>query len=56
MYPNNFPSKRYRITIDFVKKHISENDNILDLGVVNPFSKILVNYGYKVDNTNEKLN
>lgn len=52
MYPNNFPSKRYRITIDFVKKHISENENILDLGVVNPFSKILVNNGYKVDNTN----
>ncbi len=51
MYPNNFPSKRYRITIDFVKKHISENENILDLGVVNPFSKILVNNGFKVDNT-----
>ena len=51
MYPNNFPSKRYRITIDFVKKHISENENILDLGVVNPFSKILVYNGFKVDNT-----
>ena len=51
MYRNNFPSKRYRITIDFVKKHISENENILDLGVMNPFSKILVDNGYKVDNT-----
>jgi hypothetical protein len=51
MYRNNFPSKRYRITIDFVKKHISENENILDLGVMNPFSKILVDNGYKVNNT-----
>ena len=51
MYRNNFPSKRYRITIDFVKKHISENENILDLGVMNPFSKILVDNGYKVYNT-----
>jgi len=51
MYRNNFPSKRYRITIDFVKKHISENENILDLGVINPFSKILVDNGYKVNNT-----
>ena len=51
MYRNNFPSKRYRITIDFVKKHISENENILDLGIMNPFSKILVDNGYKVDNT-----
>ena len=51
MYRNNFPSKRYRITIDFVKKHISENENILDLGVMNPFSKILVDNGYKVKNT-----
>ena len=51
MYRNNFPSKRYRITIDFVKKHISENENKLDLGVMNPFSKILVDNGYKVNNT-----
>ena len=51
MYRNNFPSKRYRITIDFVKKHISENENILDLGVINPFPKILVDSGYKVNNT-----
>ena len=51
MYRNNFPSKRYRITIDFVKKHISENENILDLGIMNPFSKILVDNGYKVNNT-----
>ena len=41
MYQNNYPSKRYKITIDFVQKHISDDENILDLGIENPLSKIL---------------
>lgn len=51
MYQNNFPSKRYQITVDFIKKYIGKNEFILDLGVENPLSKILRDNGYKVDNT-----
>ena len=52
MYQNNYPSKRYKITIDFVQKHISNDENILDLGIENPLSKILKENGYNVSNTN----
>ena len=41
MYKNNYPHKRYRITLEFLKKYIDTNDEILDLGVENPFSKIM---------------
>tara|TARA_B110000503_G_scaffold75968_1_gene117317 strand:- start:1293 stop:1907 length:615 start_codon:yes stop_codon:yes gene_type:complete len=51
MYKNNYPHKRYRITLDFLKKHINSNEEILDLGVANPFSEILKNNNYKVTNT-----
>ena len=51
MYQNNYPSKRYKITIDFVQKHISDDENILDLGIENPLSKILKENGYNVSNT-----
>ena len=51
MYENNFPTKRYKITLDFIKEHISKEEKILDLGVTNPFSKILQEEGYKVFNT-----
>ena len=51
MYQNNFPFKRYQITVDFIKKHIDKNEFILDLGVENPLSKILRDNGFKVDNT-----
>ena len=47
MYQNNYPSKRYKITIDFVQKHISDDENILDLGIENPLSKILKENGIK---------
>ena len=33
MYQNNFPFKRYQITVDFINKHIGKNEFILDLGV-----------------------
>ncbi|QEE49350.1 class I SAM-dependent methyltransferase [Flavobacterium alkalisoli] len=51
MYEKTFPHKRYNITLDFLKKHVPENSNILDLGTVNPFSEIMKKEGYNVINT-----
>jgi hypothetical protein len=51
MYKNNYPHKRYRITLEFLKKYIDTNDEILDLGVENPFSKIMKENNYTVSNT-----
>ena len=46
-----YPQKRYKITIDFLKKHIPSNESILDLGIKNPLSELMINEGYKVENT-----
>ena len=51
MYENTFPSKRFKYTLNFLQKHITTQETILDLGVVNPFSKIMTAEGYKVENT-----
>lgn len=51
MYEKSFPSKRYKHTIEFLKKHISTSQPILDLGVVNPLTKIMQEHGYNVENT-----
>ncbi len=51
MYEKTFPNKRFRYTLDFLKKHISTTETILDLGVPNPFSKIMTDNGYTVLNT-----
>ncbi len=51
MYENTFPEKRFNHTLTFLKKHISASDSILDLGVENPFSKIMKNNGFSVTNT-----
>ena len=51
MYENNYPSKRYRHTLEFLKKHIDPQEPILDLGVPNPFSEIMKSEGYQVENT-----
>ncbi|WP_350293634.1 methyltransferase [uncultured Croceitalea sp.] len=51
MYEGKYPHKRYRITLDFLKKHISTSESILDLGVENPFSEIMKSEGFKVENT-----
>ena len=51
MYEGNFPHKRYKHTLDFVNEHIEKTSTILDLGVENPFSDILKNNGYTVENT-----
>lgn len=51
MYENSYPQKRFNLTLAFVKKHLSTQETILDLGVENPFSKILKEQGYSVFNT-----
>jgi hypothetical protein len=51
MYQNSYPNKRYRHTINFLEKHISNTETILDLGVENPFTKVMQVHGYKVENT-----
>ena len=52
MYEENYPRKRYKLTLDFINKYISKDDVILDLGVDNPLSKLLKLKGYNVSNTN----
>ncbi len=51
MYEGKYPHKRYRITLDFLKKHVSTDESILDLGVENPFSEIMKKEGFQVENT-----
>jgi hypothetical protein len=51
MYEKTFPNKRFKITLEFLEKHLSKSDTILDLGVENPFSKIMIENGYQVKNT-----
>ena len=51
MYDNNFPTKRYNLTLNFVKQHINKKEEILDLGVENPLSDVLKSSGFKVSNT-----
>ena len=51
MYEKSYPSKRYSKTITFLEKHIARPAHILDLGVENPFSDIMKERGYTVENT-----
>ena len=51
MYATNFPKKRYKHTLEFLKNHITPSESILDLGVENPLSEIMKAEGYKVSNT-----
>ena len=51
MYQEHFPHKRYQHTLEFLKTHIAESSSILDLGVENPFTQIMVDHGYTVENT-----
>lgn len=46
-----YPHKRYKLTLAFLKKHINTSETILDLGVVNPFSQLMITQGYNVENT-----
>ena len=51
MYEKTFPNKRFKHTIQFLQKHVSTSETILDLGVINPFTTIMQEYGYSVENT-----
>ncbi|PTM08309.1 MAG: methyltransferase [Bacteroidetes bacterium] len=51
MYEKSFPNKRFKLTAEFLTKHISTDSKILDLGVENPFTKIMKEHGYYVKNT-----
>ncbi|MFO7745479.1 MAG: methyltransferase [Psychroflexus sp.] len=51
MYENTYPEKRFKITLEFLKKHAPPPAKILDLGVENPFSRLLSSEGYTVENT-----
>lgn len=51
MYEKTYPNKRFKHTLEFLDKHISKEESILDLGVSNPFSEIMTREGYEVQNT-----
>lgn len=51
MYEGKFPKKRYKITLDFLNQVIPPDSKILDLGVENPFSEIMTQNGFRVENT-----
>ena len=51
MYENTFPNKRFKHTAEFLQKHITTNSKILDLGVENPFTEIMKQHGFTVENT-----
>ena len=50
MYQNIF-HKRFKKTIEFLEDVVSPPAKILDLGVENPFSKIMTEHNYAVENT-----
>ena len=51
MYEKTYPDKRFRHTMAFLKKHVSADEKILDLGVENPFSTLMKKEGFAVQNT-----
>ena len=51
MYEGQFPHKRYKLTFEFLNAHIPKDSKILDLGVKNPFTEIMLTNGYDVENT-----
>ena len=51
MYEGKYPEKRYQKTLTFLKEVEPPPKKILDLGVKNPFSEILQQAGYQVENT-----
>lgn len=51
MYENNMPERRYAKTLSFLKEQLPPPANIIDLGVINPFSERMLQAGYKVFNT-----
>lgn len=51
MYEKTYPKKRFEKTLVFLNKHISKDARILDLGVPNPLSKLMLEQGFNVSNT-----
>ena len=51
MYNENFPYKRFKITLEFLQKHIEKDELILDLGIENPLSSLIKKNGYNINNT-----
>ena len=51
MYEKTYPNKRFEQTLEFLKSHINPSETILDLGVKNPFSDIMISEGFTVENT-----
>ncbi|MDG2172263.1 MAG: methyltransferase [Flavobacteriaceae bacterium] len=51
MYNDNFPYKRFKITLEFLQKHIEKDELILDLGIENPLSSLIKKNGYNINNT-----
>ena len=51
MYEKTFPNKRFKLTLEFLQKHVNTSEVIFDFGVPNPFSKIMEENGYTVKNT-----
>ena len=51
MKRNRLLEKRYKITLDFMQKHLGNESSILDLGIENPLSQFLTEQGYVVRNT-----
>ena len=51
MYEGSYPHKRYQKTLEFLQTHVPGSISVLDLGVENPFSKIMESSGYHVENT-----
>ena len=51
MYEKTYPNKCFKHTLEFLKKHVDTSESILDLGVINPFSEIMISEGYHVENT-----
>ena len=51
MYEKVYPNKRFRHTLEFLQKHLSTSETILDLGVANPFSAMMAEAGFSVANT-----
>jgi len=45
------PHKRYKLTLQFLESHICTSETILDLGVENPFTKVMKDHNYVVKNT-----
>ena len=51
MYNDNFPYKRFKITLEFLQKHTEKDELILDLGIENPLSSLIKKNGYNINNT-----